>query len=73
VARPPASIAPVDVAQVKSTPAKDSDLLPHQQLAKDFLKELIEIDTTHSTGDATKAEQAMADRLIAAGFPAKDV
>ena len=50
-----------------------SDLLPHQQMAKDFLKELIEIDTTHSTGDATKAAQAMADRLITAGFPAEDV
>lgn len=53
--------------------AEKSDLLAHQQMAKDLLKELIEIDTTHSTGDATRAAQAMADRLIAAGFPAQDV
>lgn len=50
-----------------------SDLLPHQQNARDFLKELIEIDTTHPDGDNTKAAQAMADKLIAAGFPAEDV
>jgi len=50
-----------------------SDLLPHQQNARDFLKELIEIDTTHPDGDNTAAAQAMADKLIAAGFPAEDV
>jgi acetylornithine deacetylase/succinyl-diaminopimelate desuccinylase-like protein len=50
-----------------------SDLLPHQQMARDFLEELIEIDTTHETGDNTAAAQAMADRLLAAGFPPEDV
>lgn len=50
-----------------------TDLLPHQQLARDILKELIEIDTTDSVGDNTAAAQAMADRLLAAGFPAEDV
>lgn len=50
-----------------------SDLLPHQQLARDILKELIEIDTTDSKGDNTAAAQAMADRLLSAGFPAEDV
>jgi acetylornithine deacetylase/succinyl-diaminopimelate desuccinylase-like protein len=50
-----------------------SNLLTHQQLARDILKELIEIDTTHSKGDNTAAAQAMADRLLAAGFPAEDV
>lgn len=49
------------------------ELLPHQQNAKDFLRELIEIDTTHPDGDNTAAAQAMADKLIAAGFPAEDV
>ena len=53
--------------------AMSSDLLAHQQNAKDFLKELIEIDTTHPDGDNTAAAQAMADKLIAAGFPAEDV
>lgn len=60
------SISPISAATA-------SDLLPHQQMAKDFLKELIEIDTTHSTGDATRAAQAMANRLLAAGFPEEDV
>ena len=50
-----------------------TDLLPHQQLARDIVKELIEIDTTDSVGDNTAAAQAMADRLLAAGFPAEDV
>ena len=49
------------------------DLLPHQQMAKDFLRELIEIDTTHSTGNTTNAADAMAAHLIAAGFPEEDV
>ncbi len=50
-----------------------SDLLPHQQMAKDFLRELIETDTTHSTGNTTNAANAMAARLIAEGFPEEDV
>ena len=49
------------------------ELLAHQTLAREILKELIEIDTTDSKGDNTAAAQAMADRLLAAGFPAEDV
>lgn len=55
--------------ETTDTPA----LLPHQQLARDLLRELVEIDTTDSKGDNTRAAQAMADRLIAAGFPEADV
>ena len=51
----------------------ESDLLPHQQMARDFLRELIEIDTTHSTGNTTIAADAMAAHLIAEGFAAEDV
>ena len=50
-----------------------SGLLPHQQMARDFLRELIEIDTTHSTGNTTIAAEAMAAHLIAEGFAAEDV
>jgi len=50
-----------------------SELLPHQQMAKDLLRELIEIDTTEGTGSTTIAAEAMAAHLIAAGFPADDV
>ena len=53
--------------------ANQATLLPHQQMARDFLQELIEIDTTDATGDNTAAAQAMADRLLAAGFPPEDV
>jgi acetylornithine deacetylase/succinyl-diaminopimelate desuccinylase-like protein len=52
---------------------QDHTLNPQQQLARDIFKELIEIDTTHSTGDTTKAAQAMAARLKAAGFADGDV
>lgn len=61
------------ITLISKASAATSELLPHQQMAKDFLKELIEIDTTHSNGDATRAAQAMANRLIAAGFPEEDV
>jgi acetylornithine deacetylase/succinyl-diaminopimelate desuccinylase-like protein len=50
-----------------------SGLLPHQQMAKDFLRELIEIDTTQSTGSTTVAAEAMAAHLITEGFAAEDV
>ena len=53
--------------------APAGNVLPHQQMARDFLRELIEIDTTDATGDNTAAAQAMADRLLAAGFPPEDV
>jgi acetylornithine deacetylase/succinyl-diaminopimelate desuccinylase-like protein len=40
---------------------------PSQQLAREILKELVEINTTHQFG-STKAAEAMAVRLRAAGF-----
>ena len=51
----------------------EDGLAPHQVLARELLRELVEIDTTDSVGDNTAAAQAMADRLLAAGFPAEDV
>ena len=44
-----------------------------QQLARDALKQLIEINTTDSVGNVTTAAEAMAKRLLDAGFPAGDV
>ena len=46
---------------------------PHQQLARDIYRELIEIRTVHPDGDNTAAARAMAKRLLDAGFDAKDV
>lgn len=42
-------------------------------LAHDIFKELIEINTTDSSGSTTVAAKAMAQRLLDAGFPAVDV
>ncbi|HEY3383254.1 MAG TPA: M20/M25/M40 family metallo-hydrolase [Vicinamibacterales bacterium] len=44
-----------------------------ERLARDIFKELIEIDTTDSTGDCTKAAEAMASRFRTAGFGPGDV
>jgi acetylornithine deacetylase/succinyl-diaminopimelate desuccinylase-like protein len=46
---------------------------PHDQVARDLLKELVEINTTDATGDNTKAAEAMAARLRQAGFAEEDV
>jgi len=43
------------------------------QEARAILKELIEINTTDSVGNVTTAAEAMAQRLLAAGFPRQDI
>jgi acetylornithine deacetylase/succinyl-diaminopimelate desuccinylase-like protein len=44
-----------------------------RQLAHDIFKQLVEINTTDSVGSTTAAAEAMAKRLLDAGFPASDV
>ncbi|HEY2321753.1 MAG TPA: M20/M25/M40 family metallo-hydrolase [Thermoanaerobaculia bacterium] len=44
-----------------------------RQLTFDIYKQLIEINTTESSGNMTTAADAMAKRLTDAGFPAEDV
>jgi acetylornithine deacetylase/succinyl-diaminopimelate desuccinylase-like protein len=44
-----------------------------RSLAHDIFKQLIEINTTDSVGSITSASQAMAQRLLDAGFPKEDV
>jgi acetylornithine deacetylase/succinyl-diaminopimelate desuccinylase-like protein len=44
-----------------------------RQLSRKIFQQLIEINTTDSVGSTTIAAQAMADRLLAAGYPAADV
>jgi acetylornithine deacetylase/succinyl-diaminopimelate desuccinylase-like protein len=44
-----------------------------RQLTFDIYKQLIEINTTESTGNMTTAAEAMAQRLLDAGFPKSDV
>jgi acetylornithine deacetylase/succinyl-diaminopimelate desuccinylase-like protein len=44
-----------------------------RELARDVFQQLIETNTTHSTGSTTVAAEAMRDRLLRAGFPAGDM
>jgi acetylornithine deacetylase/succinyl-diaminopimelate desuccinylase-like protein len=46
---------------------------PSRALARAIYEELIEIDTTHSSGSTTRAAEAVAARLRAAGVPEADV
>src|SRR5262245_4808902 len=46
----------------------------HEQRAREIYKELVEINTTDTpAGSVTKAAEAMAARLKAAGFPESDI
>ena len=58
---------------IASVSISGQGLAPHQQLAKDIYKQLIEINTSDSVGNTTTAANAMADRLRAAGIPAADI
>jgi hypothetical protein len=44
-----------------------------REMAHDIFKQLIEINTTDSIGSTTLAAQAMAKRLLDAGFPQADI
>lgn len=68
-----AAVATLLVVSLCSARAADAPLTPDQQLARDIYKELVEIDTTHSTGNTTRAAEAVAKRLKAAGFAAQDI
>ncbi len=48
-------------------------LTPDQALGREILAELIGINTTFEHGSTTPAAEAVARRLVAAGFPAADV
>jgi acetylornithine deacetylase/succinyl-diaminopimelate desuccinylase-like protein len=53
--------------------AQNSTLNPDQSLARSIFKELIEINTTHATGNTSTAAEAMAKRFLAAGYAEKDI
>ena len=53
-------------------PAADLDAAT-RALSHDILKQLIEINSTDSVGSTTVAAEAMAKRLLDAGFPPDDV
>lgn len=66
-------MAVLALATVTVLAQEGKPLTAHQQLARAIFKELIEINTTDSTGDVTKASEAAAARLRAAGFASDDV
>jgi acetylornithine deacetylase/succinyl-diaminopimelate desuccinylase-like protein len=53
--------------------AQGRPLSATDQQARDIFAQLIDINTTGSSGSTTVAAKAMADRLTQAGFPAADV
>lgn len=53
--------------------AQAQTLRPDQARFRELYKELVEINTTLSSGSCTRAGEAMAGRLRAAGYPAADV
>jgi acetylornithine deacetylase/succinyl-diaminopimelate desuccinylase-like protein len=61
------------ILPMTSGPATAEGLNPHQPLAFDIYKELVEINTVTATGDTAQAAEAMAARLRAAGFAEADV
>ena len=65
-------VACLGVVALKPAPAQ-STLTPDQQRARDIFQQLIEINTTGSSGSTTTAATAMAARLTRVGFPAADV
>jgi acetylornithine deacetylase/succinyl-diaminopimelate desuccinylase-like protein len=60
-------------AAVSVAPAAAQDAGTYDREARAILKELVEINTTDSSGSTTKAAAAMAARLKAAGFQDADV
>jgi acetylornithine deacetylase/succinyl-diaminopimelate desuccinylase-like protein len=59
-------------AQAAWCAAAQPDPVTHE-MARDIFKQLVEINSTDSVGSTTVAAQAMAKRLLDAGFPAADV
>lgn len=58
---------------VAAPPQKPPGPIAPVALARDIFEELVEIDTTESSGSTTLAAEAMAARLKAAGIPASDI
>lgn len=58
---------------VSTAGAQSRQLTQWEQVARDLLAELVGYKTSQSGGEMTKAAEAMAARVRAAGFPASDV
>ena len=61
------------LAAAAAPPAGTFSPEPDRQLVRAVYEELVNINTSYSTGQTTPAAEAVARRLIAAGFPKEDV
>ena len=68
----PAALA-LSLSLVAAVPAAQGGRATPQAFAIEVYKQLVEINTTDSTGDTTKAAEAMAAHLRSAGVPAADI
>jgi acetylornithine deacetylase/succinyl-diaminopimelate desuccinylase-like protein len=71
IARTPLFVSCILLFLAPTLPAQVDDAT--KQLSHDIFKELIEINTTDSVGNNTLAAEAMAKRLLDAGFAQEDV
>lgn len=62
----------VGVAAAAAAESK-TPLSEHEQFAYELFKELIETDTTHSSGDTLALAESIAERLRRIGVPANDI
>jgi acetylornithine deacetylase/succinyl-diaminopimelate desuccinylase-like protein len=65
-----AALMPLAALAADAPPAAEA---AYDRLAHDIFKQLIEIDTSDSTGNVTTAAEALAQRFRDAGFPAADL
>jgi acetylornithine deacetylase/succinyl-diaminopimelate desuccinylase-like protein len=63
----------IGLGLLRAAPGLARQASDYQKRGRELLKELIETNTTHSTGSVTAASEKVAARLIAAGFPKTDV
>src|SRR4051812_43852337 len=66
-------MAPMLLAALLATAPVGAPSPADQTLAREVFKQLVELDTSQATGDTTRAANAVAARLRAAGVPAGDV
>ncbi|MEM7018033.1 MAG: M20/M25/M40 family metallo-hydrolase, partial [Pseudomonadota bacterium] len=56
-----------------ASPAWANELTPEEAAFRELFRELVEINTTLSVGDCTKAAEVVAARLKTAGLPERDI
>ena len=70
-----ATLVGLALAVIASLPAHAQGVVPESEraLAREIYRELVETDTTHSSGSTTRAAERIAARLRAGGIPDVDI